>query len=92
LSACDKPCTPCVPDCTGKDCGADSCGGSCGTCSGSETCDIWIGQCYDPGGGGGGGGGGGNACTDCLSTCSGLPSGCCTGCGCLCKDECGGCF
>jgi hypothetical protein len=24
----------CVPDCSGKDCGADGCGGSCGQCSG----------------------------------------------------------
>lgn len=25
----------CVPDCTGKNCGSDGCGGTCGTCTGS---------------------------------------------------------
>jgi hypothetical protein len=34
---------PCTPSCTGKACGADGCGGSCGTCS-SGTCDA-TGQC-----------------------------------------------
>ncbi|MCM2325555.1 MAG: hypothetical protein NDI94_03770, partial [Candidatus Woesearchaeota archaeon] len=24
---------PCVPDCSGKECGGDGCGGSCGTCT-----------------------------------------------------------
>ncbi|MDD3647592.1 MAG: hypothetical protein PHS44_03795 [Candidatus Dojkabacteria bacterium] len=28
----------CVPSCTGKECGSDGCGGSCGTCTGEETC------------------------------------------------------
>ena len=31
-----------VPDCTGKQCGPDGCGGSCGTCDG--TCTA-TGQC-----------------------------------------------
>jgi hypothetical protein len=32
-------CTPCYPDCeNGKNCGADGCGGSCGTCSDGENC------------------------------------------------------
>ncbi len=26
---------PCIPDCSGKECGSDGCGGSCGTCSGT---------------------------------------------------------
>lgn len=31
--------TPCVPACTGKECGSDGCGGSCGTCDPeTETC------------------------------------------------------
>jgi hypothetical protein len=30
------------------------------------------------------------SCSDCLKICKGLPS-CCTGCGCMCQDECGGC-
>ena len=28
----------CVPDCNGRQCGNDGCGGSCGTCSGSLSC------------------------------------------------------
>jgi hypothetical protein len=32
-----------------------------------------------------------NGCDGCLSACRGL-SGCCTGCGCICQSECGGCF
>jgi hypothetical protein len=39
----------------------------------------------------GGSGGGGNACSTCLANCDGLP-GCCTGCNCLCEDQCGQCF
>jgi len=34
----DGECTGCVPDCVGKDCGDDSCGGSCGSCGPSMTC------------------------------------------------------
>ncbi len=40
----------CIPDCTGRVCGDDGCGGSCGTCddgnrcNGDETCDQ-SGQC-----------------------------------------------
>ncbi|MGB0591738.1 MAG: DUF1566 domain-containing protein [Myxococcota bacterium] len=32
-------CLDCVPECDGKACGDDGCGGNCGTCSGSENCD-----------------------------------------------------
>ena len=35
---CDKD-VPCVPDCTGKDCGDDGCGLSCGTCDANYFCD-----------------------------------------------------
>jgi len=32
-------CVPnCTPDCTGKDCGDDGCGGSCGTCGSGASC------------------------------------------------------
>ncbi|MGM0574784.1 MAG: agmatine deiminase family protein [Myxococcota bacterium] len=30
---------PCVPDCSGKQCGDDGCGGSCGACPPDSTCD-----------------------------------------------------
>jgi hypothetical protein len=29
----------CTPDCAGKDCGPDGCGGVCGTCYGDDVCD-----------------------------------------------------
>jgi hypothetical protein len=36
----------CTPDCTGKNCGDDGCGGSCGTCSGGQVCNSGV--CEDP--------------------------------------------
>jgi len=30
----------CTPQCAGKDCGDDGCGGSCGTCTGTDVCDA----------------------------------------------------
>jgi hypothetical protein len=32
----------CTPDCTGKECGDDGCGGSCGTCTPPATCTANI--------------------------------------------------
>ncbi len=37
-------CEACQGDCTGKVCGDDGCGGSCGTCTGTDTCNA-SGQC-----------------------------------------------
>gem|GEM_PF-3558485 len=34
----DKAC--CLPDCTGRECGDDSCGGACGECTEGNTCDT----------------------------------------------------
>jgi MYXO-CTERM domain-containing protein len=54
----------CTPQCSGKTCGDDGCGGSCGNCAAGESCDA--NQCVaastgdDAGTGGDGGGGGGN--------------------------------
>jgi hypothetical protein len=70
----------CQPHCTGRQCGPDGCGGSCGTCSGSATCSA-----------GGTCGSSVDSCSGCLSSCRGFSS-CCTGCGCMCEAECGGCF
>lgn len=39
----------CVPDCAGKVCGDDGCGGTCGTCSGALT-ECSAGQCGCPAG------------------------------------------
>ena len=52
-SACDPPCVDplvciggecveCTPDCAGKNCGNDGCGGSCGTCPDGYGCDGGI--------------------------------------------------
>ncbi len=42
----------CTPDCTGRQCGGDGCGGSCGSCSAEQTCSngkcISIYSCYSP--------------------------------------------
>ncbi|MBN2498801.1 MAG: hypothetical protein JXR96_29690 [Deltaproteobacteria bacterium] len=41
----DGRCTSCVPDCVGRECGPDGCGGSCGTCPSDQRCDQTSGQC-----------------------------------------------
>ncbi len=35
----------CIPSCSGRVCGDDGCGGSCGTCAEGESCDASYGQC-----------------------------------------------
>ena len=40
-------CIPCTPNCAGKECGNDGCGGSCGACPGTLTCHE--GTCIDVG-------------------------------------------
>ncbi len=35
----------CVPSCFGKQCGADGCGGTCGTCAIGQTCNATNGTC-----------------------------------------------
>ena len=32
----------CVPSCSGKECGSNGCGGSCGSCSGNEVCQSGL--------------------------------------------------
>ena len=60
-------CGACTPDCLGKDCGSDGCGGECGTCLGGQTCQA--GTCT------------GTACTpDCTGKQCG-PDGCTGTCG-----------
>jgi hypothetical protein len=44
LGCLDGRCLGCTPDCTGKPCGDDGCGGSCGACADGE-------RCFDPPGG-----------------------------------------
>ena len=38
-------CPPCTADCTGRDCGDDGCGGSCGACGAHQACAL--GACVD---------------------------------------------
>jgi len=35
----------CLPDCAGKECGDDLCGGSCGACGDLESCNNSVGAC-----------------------------------------------
>ncbi len=39
-SICENHACVCVPDCAGKQCGDDGCGGVCGTCATSEFCNL----------------------------------------------------
>jgi len=57
----------CVPSCTGRECGGNGCGGSCGTCPAGEHCNA-SGQCRctrDCGGRECGDDGCGGSCGDC---------------------------
>ena len=42
----DTGCVPCSPDCEGRECGDDGCGGSCGECDDSLFCE-WPGMCVN---------------------------------------------
>jgi hypothetical protein len=42
------PQTACTPDCNGKQCGPDGCGGVCGVCVAPLKCNETTWQCYDP--------------------------------------------
>lgn len=55
-------CGGCVPSCSGKQCGSDGCGGQCGTCPASATCES--GKCVTKS----------NDCADAIDVCApGLP-------------------
>jgi hypothetical protein len=43
--ACNNGKCACAPQCTGKQCGVNGCGGSCGTCGAGKTCSNF--QCVD---------------------------------------------
>lgn len=70
----------CIPQCEGKECGADGCGGLCGTCDFFQTCEDW--HCTPPppqdceGKECGDDGYGGN-CGECADGCECSPSGIC---------------
>jgi hypothetical protein len=89
--ASDPDCESCTPDCSGRACGDNGCGGSCGTCALSEECTaagaceaVCVPQCD------------GRACGD--DGCGGSCGGCGTGRRCtesgaceeICVPSCGG--
>ncbi len=43
--ACAACFSSCVPDCAGRECGGDGCGGSCGPCGTGEACASVAGTC-----------------------------------------------
>ncbi|MBM4344477.1 MAG: hypothetical protein FJ100_14015 [Deltaproteobacteria bacterium] len=45
---CPAAVSECKPQCDGKSCGLDGCGGTCGTCKYFEACEEWSGTCYVP--------------------------------------------
>ena len=85
-------CVPCAPDCDGKACGPDGCGGACGACEAPESCMLW--ECLSPGCVEGDGGGcDGCPCEACVCA---LDPYCCEtkwdgACVQLCVADCGGC-
>jgi hypothetical protein len=83
VCATNHTCNDCQPQCTGRSCGPNGCGGNCGSCTLDQTCNA-AGSCVSKSSSG-------DTCSGCLSTCHGV-QGCCTGCGCLCEAECGDCF
>ena len=103
-SGCESDCG-CTPDCIGKECGPDGCGGNCTPgCSGGATCNEANGQCEHqcnpscdnkecgPDGCGGTcspGCGGGETCNDVSGQCSDVCNPACSGRECG-PDGCGG--
>ncbi len=97
-------CLKCKPDCTGKVCGDDGCGGTCGSCLGQQescvdglcvcqpACDGLL--CGDDGCGGSCGGCEGKVCGDdgCGGTCGtcGNPQEECQNGACVCVPDCAG--
>lgn len=51
FASCDRglerraPPVSCLPDCDGRQCGEDGCGGVCGTCEDDESCSVFTGEC-----------------------------------------------
>jgi hypothetical protein len=70
----------CVRDCSlGKECMSDGCGGTCGCTVTGQCCSKSTHMCVN------------DRCTQCVSSCQGLGSQCCTsGPSCLCDGACPG--
>jgi hypothetical protein len=81
----------CVPECSGKECGSDGCGGSCGKCFGDDVCDT--GQCVSGSSCNATCGSSGCECGQvCGKSCGSCPQGysCVDGCHCDCFSQCAG--
>ncbi|MBL8951854.1 MAG: hypothetical protein JNK82_13815 [Myxococcaceae bacterium] len=79
----------CVPACTGRTCGADGCGGSCGACPGGMMCNAagtcaCVPQCAGRGCGPDGCGG---TCGTCASGTCNTANGMCEGCTPMCTGK-----
>lgn len=61
----------CIPDCEGKQCGPDGCGGACGWCPSSDSCQAGL--CVKT--------------VDCTPVCAGLMVGADDGCGGVCSSN-----
>jgi MYXO-CTERM domain-containing protein len=74
----------CTPQCSGKQCGDDGCGGSCGNCGSGESCDSTSSTCVAAGGDAGatGGGDGGNGSNGAAGDAGTGAGGSKSGCGC----------
>lgn len=79
----------CVPDCDGRTCGDDGCGGTCGSCR-EGICSMTNVKAYCYVDSVPDSGVGSSTCRACIAECSELAgvSNCCTGSGCLCEREC----
>jgi len=77
----------CTPNCSGRECGSDGCGGSCGSCSGSETCNS-SGRCESTVSCGNGRCDSGETCATCPADC-GAGDGCLPGSSGPCSNSCG---
>ncbi len=89
----DPDVAACIPDCAGKECGDDGCGGSCGSCAAYHACKG--GACWFDGGCQPGALPGCGDCTCQTCTCAADPY-CCTAhwdwlCVNRCNTQCGGC-
>jgi hypothetical protein len=71
----NQQCVVCTPDCAGKECGDDGCGGSCGTCGDGLACspDFTCSTCCTDVCGDGTCGGD-ETCASCPDDCTGCPA------------------
>jgi hypothetical protein len=78
----------CTPQCTGRTCGSDGCGGTCGTCMGGQACSAGVCTCVPQCAGKGCGPDGcGGMCGTCASGSCNAATGMCVGCTPVCAGK-----